>query len=150
MTGDQAAAPQAKRGTISPTMRAAIWQAHGQRCAYTGEYVSLMDVEIDHVIPIATTQEEFNKLVSANVIPPNFELNGLSNFLPTTAFQNTRKRARVPTETNLRHFLEIAATSGSEIDEPIAHSYSHVQKLLHLGQVCAAVEDRGLSPRRDL
>lgn len=118
MTGDQAGSPQAKRGTISPTMRAAIWQAHGRRCAYTGEHVGLTDVEIDHVIPIATTQEEYNNLVSNKVIQPNFDLNSLSNLLPTTAFQNNRKRARLRSETTLRHFLEVA-----EQYRPAAEAY---------------------------
>jgi len=51
-------------------MRAAIWQAHGRRCAYTGEQVSLADVEIDHIMPIATSQEDLDKLVTTKIIPP--------------------------------------------------------------------------------
>ncbi len=59
-----------KRGNVSATMRAAIWQAHGRRCAYTGEQVSLADVEIDHIMPIATSQEDLDKLVTTKIIPP--------------------------------------------------------------------------------
>jgi 5-methylcytosine-specific restriction endonuclease McrA len=115
-----------KRGNVSATMRAAIWQAHSRRCAYTGEQVSLADVEIDHIIPIATSQiatsqEDLDRLVTTKIIPPGFELNSLGNLLPKTRFQNSRKRANVRRETHFRHFLEVA-----EQYRPAAEAYLRV------------------------
>lgn len=144
MTEDQAASPQSKRAPISATMRAAIWQAHGRRCAYTGEYVSLTDVEIDHVIPIATTQEEFNKLVSSGVIPRDFDLNGLPNLLPTTSFQNSRKRARLRTQTNLRHFLEVAEQYRPAVEAYLRASLDEGRSLNSYLQLKAQAERNNL------
>ena len=84
-----------ERLQISATVRAAIWHAHNQRCAYTGEPLAFVDLEIDHIIPVGITAAEFDGLIAESIISPNFDLNGLENFLPTSRFHNNRKRAKL-------------------------------------------------------
>ena len=40
------------RKTITTAARLALWEAHGRKCAYTGEPVAWSELEIDHIIPV--------------------------------------------------------------------------------------------------
>ena len=86
-----------KRRNFGTSERAAIWQAHQMRCAYTGDPVPVpfAVLQIDHIIPIAITQPDFDQLIARGLIPSTFELNGLENLLPTSSYQNGSKQDRV-------------------------------------------------------
>jgi HNH endonuclease len=110
------------RGTLSPTDRAAIWQAHGRRCAYTSDQISFNDLEIDHIIPVSISSEELDRLKAEDVIASCFDLNGFCNLLPTTRFQNSRKRANLRNKSALLHFLAVAEQYRASVEQYIRAS----------------------------
>jgi hypothetical protein len=139
-------APDApKRVTLSQTTRAAIWNAHGRRCAYTGEQLGFADLEIDHIIPITASASEIARLVDEKVIPANFDLNGLGNLLPTTAFQNSRKRANLRNNSALHHFLGVAQQHRGAAEAYIKASATQDKSLQAYLQLKAQAEKNDLS-----
>jgi hypothetical protein len=100
--------PIAKRKQFSSEFRAAIWEAHKRRCPYTGDRISFADLEIDHVVPITVAPAELQRLIAEQVVPVDFDLNGLGNLLPTRGFQNALKSAVVRPNNVLIHFLDVA------------------------------------------
>lgn len=111
----------ADRRNLNSNERAAIWQGHKTRCAYTGEPVPFSGLHIDHVVPVSIDQDAFARLVGAGIIPIGFDLNALENLLPTSSFVNTSKSDRLRTDGALIHFLELAATAKPRIEKILAH-----------------------------
>lgn len=114
---------------LTTQVRAAIWQAHGRRCAYTGELVTFDRLEIDHLIPLATPTAEIDRLIEGGIIDVDFDLNGFGNLLPTSAFQNNRKRAHLRSDGTLRHFLEMASQFRSAVEARVAAEVDDNQRL---------------------
>jgi 5-methylcytosine-specific restriction endonuclease McrA len=48
-------------------MRAAIWRANNKRCFYCQEPIQFCNLEIDHLIPKATSGDRVQQLVDYNV-----------------------------------------------------------------------------------
>ena len=130
-----------KRKSLSTELRAAIWEMHNKRCAYTGDIIAFNELDIDHIVPIGIEEDEFEMLVNKEIIVPDFDLNGLQNLLPTKRFQNGRKGARVRSESALRHFLEIAKQYRVAIEERLSESIQD-RKLLSAYLQLKATADR--------
>ena len=111
-----------KRRQLSTELRAAIWEAHKKRCPYTGEPIAFSELDIDHVIPIAVAADEFARLVCEKVIAADFDLNSLSNLLPTKRFQNGRKSDGIRGNSVLIHFLDIAEKHRAAVEERLSSS----------------------------
>ncbi|WP_421999125.1 HNH endonuclease [Reyranella sp.] len=136
---------QLARRNLSPTERAAIWQAHNRRCAYTGVQVPLSDLEIDHIIPFSVDAKELDELKADGVIPTDFDLDGLGNLLPTTRFQNNRKRANVRTKSHLLHFLGVAEQYRSAVEHYIRASTGEDKVLSAFLRLKAQAEQNDLT-----
>jgi len=121
--------PIAKRKQFSSELRAAIWEAHKRRCPYTGDRISFAELEIDHVVPITVAPAELQRLIEQQVIPVDFDLNGLGNLLPTRGFQNALKGAVVRPNNVLIHFLNVAEDHRGAV-EAIASAEFDNRKLL--------------------
>lgn len=132
------------RSGLTTQVRAAIWQAHGRRCAYTGEPVSFDRLEIDHLIPLATSPAEIERLINAGIIGIDFDLDGFGNLLPTTGFQNNRKRAHRRSDGTLRHFLEMAAQFRPAVEARVAAEVDDNQRLSAYLQLKAKAEANDL------
>ena len=99
------------------------------RCAYTGDPVPFAALQIDHIIPIAITQPDFDQLIARGLIPSTFELNGLENLLPTSSYQNGSKQDRVRGDSALIHFLDVAATAKPKIDKILMQNAASDRRL---------------------
>lgn len=71
--------------------RVALWKANQRRCFYCSEPISFGDLDIDHLVPQKTTQQEFKELRRRIRLPADFDLNGLCNLVPTHHDCNKRK-----------------------------------------------------------
>ena len=68
--------------TIDPATRLAIYEAHNRRCFYCDQPFRLPEMEIDHVIPQSVTGERLEELLAALLLPGNWDVQGLQNFVP--------------------------------------------------------------------
>src|ERR1700674_1132207 len=79
------------RKTITTAARLALWEAHGRKCAYTGEPVAWSELEIDYIIPVKSDAARKTELHGAGIIGADFDINGFENLLPTKAHRNNQK-----------------------------------------------------------
>ncbi|RSY85977.1 HNH endonuclease [Sphingomonas koreensis] len=127
--GSENALPPVKRKQFSTELRAAIWEAHKRRCPYTGDRIAFAELEIDHVVPITAAPKELQRLIDEQIVPADFDLNGLNNLLPTKGFQNGRKSAVVRPNNVLLHFLDIAEQHRAAVEAIAAAEFDN-RKLL--------------------
>ena len=73
------------RKTITTAARLALWEAHGRKCAYTGDPVAWSELEIDHIIPVKGDAARKTELHGAGIIGADFDIKGFENLLPTKA-----------------------------------------------------------------
>ncbi len=99
-------------------LRVAIWEAHERRCAYTGDPIRFADLEIDHVIPQRLRQrpEELSQTLHTLQLPPDFDLDGIENLLPSSGRANRQKGAST-TDLRTAHALELARTKTRQIKQ---------------------------------
>ena len=62
--------------TFSIIDRRAFWEAHYRKCAYCGELVRFLALQIDHVIPesLASKPDDLAAAKSAYGLPDDFDL----------------------------------------------------------------------------
>ena len=98
------------RKEIPTSRRAAIWRAHNQRCIYCTELVSFSDLDIDHIIPnsLLDRQQELVRLKEEYGLSKTFDIDGLSNLVPSHRHCNLQKLGQVLPKNRALHFLSIA------------------------------------------
>ena len=97
-----------RRKPFSTALRHAVWEAHGRKCAYTGEPVDWSELEIDHVIPVSSDQSQIAELRARGVIEANFDINSFENLLPTKSHRNSQKSSFIQNDRALIFFLSQA------------------------------------------
>lgn len=120
MDQGQSVASAARRKQLSTELRAAIWEAHRRRCAYTGDPIAFSELEIDHIVPVAVTSGVLYRLKAEGTISDDFDLNGVGNLLPTQRHANGTKSDRVRPRSVLLHFLDVAEQRRKAIEERLA------------------------------
>jgi len=80
------------RYPLNPLARFVLHDVHQGVCWLCGTFVDLPEMETDHVIPRSARQ-----IMSQLQLPPDWDLDGLENLLPSHARCNTRKSAKVVT-----------------------------------------------------
>lgn len=100
----------ARRRKFNTAERSALWYAHKQRCAYTGEPVKFPELQIDHIIPISSNDDYLTRLRSLGIIDSNFQFNSFENLLPTGIWRNNQKSSTCLDPSNVAYFLSIAKT----------------------------------------
>lgn len=133
-----------QRKALSSELRAAIWEAHKKRCAYTGDLLAFAELEIDHVVPVTIPPAELARLVDEKIIAEDFDLNGPDNLLPTKRFPNGSKGARVRSNSVLVHFLDLAAQKRAAIEKRLSASLEEGKLLTAYLQLKAKAENNSL------
>ena len=104
--------------SFSAVERYAVFTVHGERCYMCSEPLDLQTMEVDHVIPEALLSEPVRlaSVLENYGLPPDFDLQSWSNWLPACGPCNNRKRNRVfrPT-TRVQLDLEIAAEKADDV-----------------------------------
>lgn len=106
-----------KRRNLTTAMRRAIWEAHGRKCAYTGELIDWNELEIDHIIPVKGDPKQKQELLDSGVIDSNFDINGFDNLLPIKSWRNNKKSNFIPNQSSIVYFLSIAAQAASKAEK---------------------------------
>lgn len=78
------------------SLKVAMWRVYGQKCAYTGDDLAIEDLVLDHVIPkyLQRSPEERAEVWRLYELPPDFDLLGIENLVPTSVAFNSRKSAK--------------------------------------------------------
>jgi hypothetical protein len=97
------------RKHLSTPTRRALWEAHGRKCAYTGEIVDWSELEIDHIIPLNGDEDNIKELRSKGIINSGFDFNGFENLLPTSSLRNKQKTNFTFNNDSIVFYLNIAA-----------------------------------------
>lgn len=88
-------------------MRTVLWNNNKKRCYYCTELVNFNDLEIDHIIPQNTSEQELNKIKLELNLELDFELNSFNNLVPTHHNCNSRKSSKQFSVSSLRYYLEL-------------------------------------------
>ena len=101
---------------FSAEEREAIWNAHGRKCAYTGELLDVSNFHIDHIIPksLAKDPAALKCKIVTLALPSGFDIHGYENVLPCHPRVNLQKRDSLLSQT--RYFLSIAACKKTKIE----------------------------------
>jgi hypothetical protein len=108
------------RKTTTTAARRALWEAHGRKCAYTGEPVAWSELEIDHIIPVKSDAARMTELRGAGIISDDF--NGFENLLPTKAHRNNQKSNFIANERSIVFFLNLAAKEKEKAERLLTSS----------------------------
>ena len=103
---------------FSAAQREAIWLAHERKCAYTREPIDISDFHIDHIVPetLADDPDRLEEIRSELGLPPDFDLFGYGNLLPSKARANLQKGAMILDKARTNFFLGIASSKISDIE----------------------------------
>lgn len=105
--------------------RVALWKANQRRCFYCSEPISFGDLDIDHLVPQKTTQQEFEELRRRIRLPPDFDLNGLHNLVPTHHDCNKRKAGACFADEALLFYVELWSKKQDDINREL-RSYENI------------------------
>ena len=97
-------------------LRVAIWQAHGQRCAYTGDPIRFQELELDHVIPkrLEKSPEQLEQILRELKLPSDFDIDSIENLLPSSGYTNRRKGSSID-HVRIAHGLALAREKASRV-----------------------------------
>ena len=78
------------------SLKVAMWRVYGQKCAYTGDDLAIENLVLDHVVPryLQRSPVERAEIWRLHELPPDFDLLGIENLVPTSWAFNSRKSAK--------------------------------------------------------
>jgi hypothetical protein len=133
------------RKTITTAARLALWEAHGRKCAYTGEPVAWTELEIDHIIPVKSDAARKTELRGAGIIGADFDINGFENLLPTKAHLNNQKSNFIANERSIVFFLSLAAKKKEKAERLLTSSLASDLALKGFLQIKSQAETNGIN-----
>jgi len=102
---------------FSESEKVAIWEADDRKCFYERTPVRYHDLQIDHIVPESTSEEEMSKLRSR--LPQNFEINSAENWVTCHQGCNCRKGSTLFEDRALLYYLELAKKRARKVREII-------------------------------
>ncbi len=132
---------------IANALRLAIYEAYKGRCFYTGEPVSYIDFEVDHIIPESLTAklENIKKRIG---LGDDFHINSVENLVPSRPGINLRKNGELFSDNTLLLYLEqtkakkktvIALRDKYEKQRKQGNGYKAIDRMLANGSI--SIED---------
>ncbi len=102
--------------------REAFWHAHNKKCAYCGERVRFLDLEIDHIVPLRLewVPSELAALKTRLLLADDFDLSSALNMIPAHSSCNSKKGGSVLTDEYLKWQLEMARQKLSAVEQELA------------------------------
>jgi hypothetical protein len=129
------------------SLKVAMWRVYGQKCAYTGDDLAIEDLVLDHVVPryLQRSPAERAEVLRLYELPPDFDLLGIGNLVPTSAAFNSRKSAKTDRDEvvdrcspGVREYLlpeereDLWSKSAYDlIKHGLACAHSHLDAVLH-------------------
>ena len=90
---------------IEDSLRLAIYEAYKGKCFYTGEPVSYIDFEVDHIIP-ELRESDIEDIKKRLGLEDDFHINSEENLVPSKPGINLRKNGRMFSDNTLLLYLE--------------------------------------------
>lgn len=128
---------------IESALRLAIFEAYKGRCFYTGEPVSYIDFEVDHIIPesFAAEVENIKKRLGMG---DDFHINSVENLVPSRPGINLRKNGELFSDNTLLLYFElskakketvIALRDKYEKQRKLGNGYKAIDRILSNGSL---------------
>ena len=131
------------KSKISQQRRKAIYDAYSNKCFYCGKHIEWDELEIDHLI--AEKTPNLKEVLLDYGLPDNYDLNDLTNLVPSHSFCNNRK-TNTPfhkaTYLYYRSLTDKHITTIQRIEAGIVQGYKK-DKLLT--KIDVAIENKDLS-----
>lgn len=77
-------------------LRIALLSAWDNRCAWCRRHVTVVDIEIDHVIPQSIQGDALSEALHLHALPSTYDLQATYNLVPSCRRCNNFKRAKIP------------------------------------------------------
>ena len=90
---------------IEDSLRLAIYEAYKGKCFYTGEPVSYIDFEVDHIIP-ESMESDIEIIKERLGLGDDFHINSVENLVPSRPGINLRKNGQMLSDSTLLLFFE--------------------------------------------
>lgn len=90
---------------IEDSLRLAIYDAYKGKCFYTGEPVSYVDFEVDHIIP-ESRESDIEIMKKRLGLENDFHINSIENLVPSRPGINLRKSGQMFSDNTLLLFFE--------------------------------------------
>ena len=90
---------------IEESLRLAIYDAYKGKCFYTGEPVSYIDFEVDHIIP-ESMESDVGIIKKRLGLEDDFQINSEENLVPSRPGINLRKNGQMFSDNTLLLYLE--------------------------------------------
>jgi 5-methylcytosine-specific restriction endonuclease McrA len=98
---------------FSQAERHAVYTVHGEKCYISGEPLTFLTMEVDHIIPESLLENplELEKVFAEFGLPKNFNLQSYANWKPACGPCNLKKRETIfrPTPLIQLHLQEASA-----------------------------------------
>ncbi|NGO62476.1 HNH endonuclease [Rhizobium daejeonense] len=136
-----------KKKTFSRAERYAVWTAHGERCWLCRKPMNYAEMHIDHIIPEALVgTEELKSVLETFKLPPDFDLNSWSNWMPAHGPCNVDKKEHVfePAPIILK-YIAAARVKSNEVQRLHDRFLANRKLDVAFAQVIQAYEDKNLS-----
>ncbi len=126
-------------------VRTVLWNSNKKRCFYCTELILFHDLEIDHIVPQNTSEQELNRIKETLNLNTNFNLNSFYNLVPTHHNCNNRKSSKFFSESSLRYYLELWKDKVQNIESLFEKMLQHSQNEKLLSQIGIAINNGQLN-----
>ena len=128
---------------IEDSLRLAIYDAYKGKCFYTGEPVSYIDFEVDHIIP-ESRESDIEVMKKRLGLEYDFHINSIENLVPSRPGINMRKNGQMFSDNTLLLYFEqtkarkptvVALHDRYKKQSKQSNGYKTIEKLLVSGSI---------------
>jgi len=100
---------------FNDTEQVAIWRGDGEKCFYCRTPVPYSELQVDHIVPEKIPSGKLTELVP--VLPANFEINSIQNWVTCHQGCNIRKSAFVFETNALLYYIQMASKRAEKVQK---------------------------------
>jgi predicted RNA-binding Zn-ribbon protein involved in translation (DUF1610 family) len=101
---------------FSEAEKVSIWQGDERRCFYCREPVPYSELQIDHIVPETISSDQLAKLQSS-VLPTNFEINSICNWVTCHQGCNNRKSSFEFDPNTIGYYVGMASKRSDKVQK---------------------------------
>lgn len=121
--------------------RSAIWSAYNNICFFCGRPLDWSDLHIDHLLPefLTAVPNIFKQLLVDYELPPEFEINDITNLVPSHSRCNLRKSNELFNKKTTLYYFSITTRTKAKINAEIDKLKRRKNKGLLLSKLQSAL-----------
>ena len=101
--------------TLNDYIKQALWAVYKKRCFYCGEPLAYKNIQIDHVIPVASFMGHEEEIRQNYLLNLEFNFNSLDNFVPSCPSCNYSKKREKELQKGIPIWLDFCQTNKNKI-----------------------------------